>query len=109
VASPRLLLGFALSLLPIVAVSICDDVKRCGAGPSSCAHPGCLHRGRARHLAAQRYPSVRQTVTIGWLAFPLSVVWLVGTTNAFNIVDGPMDWRRASAHFRCGLCGVFCS
>ena len=27
-------------------------------------------------------------IAIGWLAYPLSVIWLVGMTNAFNIVDG---------------------
>jgi UDP-GlcNAc:undecaprenyl-phosphate GlcNAc-1-phosphate transferase len=27
-------------------------------------------------------------VSIGWLAIPISIVWLVGVTNAFNIIDG---------------------
>jgi len=26
--------------------------------------------------------------TLGWLALPVTVVWLVGVTNAFNMVDG---------------------
>ena len=25
---------------------------------------------------------------LGWLAVPISVVWIVGVTNAFNLVDG---------------------
>jgi len=27
-------------------------------------------------------------VNLGWLALPVTVVWLVGVTNAFNLVDG---------------------
>ncbi len=27
-------------------------------------------------------------VTLGWLALPVTVIWLVGVTNAFNMVDG---------------------
>jgi|SRR5579871_780271 len=26
--------------------------------------------------------------TLGWLSFPITVLWLVGCTNAFNLIDG---------------------
>jgi len=27
-------------------------------------------------------------IPIGWLAYPLTVLWIVGVTNAFNLIDG---------------------
>lgn len=27
-------------------------------------------------------------ITLGWLAIPLAVLWIVGITNAFNLIDG---------------------
>ncbi len=27
-------------------------------------------------------------VALGWFAFPLTIVWVVGVTNAFNLIDG---------------------
>ena len=29
-----------------------------------------------------------ETIDLGWLSFPLSVLWIVGLTNAINLVDG---------------------
>jgi len=103
-ASRGSLLGFALSLLPIVAVSICDDVQAAARGPSSRATSWVPASRSRSHLAAQRYPSVRADRYHRWLRFPLSVVWLVGTTNAFNIVDG-LDGLAAGSGFisACGL------
>jgi UDP-GlcNAc:undecaprenyl-phosphate/decaprenyl-phosphate GlcNAc-1-phosphate transferase len=82
-------LGVALGVLPIIAVSLRDDVKPLRPGPKFAAHllgaciavafGVCLND--VVHLFGH-------TITIGWLAYPLSVAWLVGMTNAFNIVDG---------------------
>jgi UDP-GlcNAc:undecaprenyl-phosphate GlcNAc-1-phosphate transferase len=33
-------------------------------------------------------PFSGQAVALGWLALPVTVLWLVGVTNAFNLVDG---------------------
>ena len=105
----RLLLGVALGLVPIVAVSILDDIKPLRPGPKALAHlAGAV---TAVALGVSLHGEVHlfgQTVAIGWLAAPLSVLWLIGTTNAFNIVDG-LDGLAAGLGFisACGLCGVF--
>jgi UDP-GlcNAc:undecaprenyl-phosphate GlcNAc-1-phosphate transferase len=106
---PRLLLALALGLLPIVIVSIRDDIKPLRPAPKFIAH--VIGASTAVALGVSLHGNIHllgQTVSIGWLAFPLSVVWLIGTTNAFNIVDG-LDGLAAGLGFiaACGLCGVF--
>lgn len=39
-------------------------------------------------------PFLDSEIALGWVAFPLSVIWIVGITNSINLIDG-MD----------GLCG----
>jgi UDP-GlcNAc:undecaprenyl-phosphate GlcNAc-1-phosphate transferase len=107
--APRLFLGFALGLLPIVCVSIRDDIKPMRPAPKFVAH--LVGASVAVALGVSLNPDIHlfgQTITIGWLAIPLSIVWLIGTTNAFNIVDG-LDGLAAGLGMiaACGLCGVF--
>src|SRR4029453_2728635 len=33
-------------------------------------------------------PFVSNPVHLGWLSLPLTVLWIVGITNAFNLIDG---------------------
>jgi len=108
-AQSRLLLGLGLGLLPIVVVSVRDDIKPLRPGPKFVAHFAGAAAAVALGISLQADIHLfGQTVSIGWLAFPLSVVWLIGTTNAFNIVDG-LDGLAAGLGFiaACGLCGVF--
>jgi UDP-GlcNAc:undecaprenyl-phosphate GlcNAc-1-phosphate transferase len=82
-------LGVALGILPIIAVSLCDDIKPLRPGPKFAAHVlgACIAVAFGVCLNSVIH-LFGHTITIGWLAYPLSVVWLVGMTNAFNIVDG---------------------
>jgi UDP-GlcNAc:undecaprenyl-phosphate GlcNAc-1-phosphate transferase len=82
-------LGIALGLLPIVAVSLRDDVTPLRPGPKFAAHllGACIAVAFGVSLNTVVH-LFGHTITIGWLAYPLSVIWLVGMTNAFNIVDG---------------------
>jgi len=33
-------------------------------------------------------PLSAESVSLGWLSFPLTVIWFVGMSNAFNLIDG---------------------
>ena len=106
---PHLLLGLALGVLPIVCVSIRDDIKPMRPAPKFIAH--LAGASAAVALGVSLNADIHlfgQTIQIGWLAAPLSVIWLVGTTNAFNIVDG-LDGLAAGLGLiaACGLAGVF--
>jgi UDP-GlcNAc:undecaprenyl-phosphate GlcNAc-1-phosphate transferase len=105
----EVLVGVALGLVPIVVVSILDDIRPLPPGPKAVAHlAGALiavYFGISLHGQIHLFG---HTIAIGWLAVPLSIVWLMGTTNAFNIVDG-LDGLAAGLGFisACGLCAVF--
>jgi UDP-GlcNAc:undecaprenyl-phosphate/decaprenyl-phosphate GlcNAc-1-phosphate transferase len=85
----RVCLGIALGILPIIAVSVRDDVAPLRPGPKFAAHlaGACIAVAFGVCLNGEVH-LFGHTMVIGWLAYPLSVVWLVGMTNAFNIVDG---------------------
>jgi len=82
-------LGVGVGLLPILAVSILDDIKRLSAGWKFLGH--LTGATVAVTLGVSLAPEVHlfgHTINIGVWAFPISILWLVGITNAFNLVDG---------------------
>jgi UDP-GlcNAc:undecaprenyl-phosphate GlcNAc-1-phosphate transferase len=82
-------LAVALGLLPIVLASFADDIRSLRPVFKLGAHAtGALI---AVALGIKLGPVVHifgNTVSIGWLAIPISILWIVGLTNAFNLVDG---------------------
>lgn len=85
----ELLVGLVAGLIPILTVSVIDDVRPLGFLPKFLAHGAGA--AIAISVGIRLAPTVHlfgQGVQIGWLAVPLSFVWLVGVTNAFNLVDG---------------------
>jgi len=87
--SPDLCIALTLGLLPIFLVSCLDDVRPLRPHVKFVGHLG----GAAIAIAAglQLGDTVQlfgQTVPLGGLAIPLSILWIVGVTNAFNLVDG---------------------
>lgn len=83
------LLGIVLGLLPVLIISIIDDIKPLPSAPKFVAQFG------AAGLAVALGIRLNETINlfgneyhIGWVAIPLSLFWIVGVTNAFNIVDG---------------------
>jgi UDP-GlcNAc:undecaprenyl-phosphate GlcNAc-1-phosphate transferase len=78
-----------IGLIPIVFVAVWDDVRTLRAFPkliaqifgAAIAVSLGIHLGPSIHLFGTR-------VDIGWLAIPLSLLWIVALTNAFNLVDG---------------------
>jgi UDP-GlcNAc:undecaprenyl-phosphate GlcNAc-1-phosphate transferase len=84
-----LFLALALGVVPVLFVSIWDDFRPLGILPRFAAHfAGAaiallfgIRLGSHIHVFAL-------DVSIGAFAVPLSLLWIVGVTNAFNIVDG---------------------
>ena len=82
-------IGLGLGLLPIVVISLIDDIRSVRPAMKLLAHVGGavfavswgISLGADVHLFGA-------TISLGWAAVPLSVVWIVGVTNAFNLIDG---------------------
>ena len=85
----ELLTAIAIGIVPIVIVSFIDDVRPLRAVPKFLVHLAGASATVALGVRLGDYIHLfGQQVHIGWLAIPISIVWLAGTTNAFNIVDG---------------------
>ena len=84
-----LLLPVAIGVLPILLSSLIDDIRGMRALPRLILHfAGAattvalgVRLGESVHLFSHE-------IHIGWAAIPISIIWLAGITNAFNIVDG---------------------
>jgi len=82
-------LGLGLGLLPIVAISILDDIKPVAAGRKLLAHvAGAVLAVACGVSLGPEVHLFNAPLQLGMLAAPLSILWLVGVTNAFNIIDG---------------------
>ena len=82
-------MGIGLGLLPILVVSAIDDVR--GLRPWTKFVGHVAGAGLAAGCGVLLNPDVHlfgQTIHIGVWAIPVSILWLVGVTNAFNLVDG---------------------
>jgi UDP-GlcNAc:undecaprenyl-phosphate GlcNAc-1-phosphate transferase len=81
--------GVGLGVLPILLVSIVDDIRSVRARRKLAAH--ALGAVIAVSLGISLAPVVHLfgvPIEIGRMAWPLSVLWIVGVTNAFNLIDG---------------------
>ncbi|HQR65935.1 MAG TPA: hypothetical protein PLB02_00915 [Thermoanaerobaculia bacterium] len=88
-APNELCAGLGLGILPILFVSIWDDIRPLRAVPKFAAQAvGALI---AAWMGVTLEPTVHllgQPVQLGIFSIPISILWLVGVTNAFNIIDG---------------------
>jgi UDP-GlcNAc:undecaprenyl-phosphate GlcNAc-1-phosphate transferase len=81
--------GLLLGAVPVFAVSLWDDLrplrpvhKLIGqAAGATVAMAFGLRLAPEIHLFGQAIP-------LGFLAFPLTLLWIVGVANAFNLIDG---------------------
>lgn len=86
---PHLSTGLALGIMPIFLVSLVDDMRSVGARVKFLAHTIGAIIAVSFGIALE--PVVHlfgAPIHIGLFALPLSVLWMVGVTNAFNIIDG---------------------
>src|SRR5439155_6823051 len=84
-----LALGLTFGLLPILICSLADDLRPLRALPKFATQlaGASIAVGFGIRLGAQIHLFSR-TIDLGWLAIPISILWLIGLTNAFNLVDG---------------------
>jgi UDP-GlcNAc:undecaprenyl-phosphate GlcNAc-1-phosphate transferase len=102
---PReLMLPMAAGVLPILLISIVDDIRGVAARWKLAAH--ALGALIAVTLGITLAPVVHlfgSPIHIGWFAAPLSVAWIVGVTNAFNLIDG-LDGLSTGLAFISAIC-----
>lgn len=82
-----------LSLLIVLALGIADDRKPISAGPKflvQVAAAGLLYAGGFRISSVTDLIGIEGmgSISIGLLDLPVTILWIVGVTNAFNLIDG---------------------
>ena len=101
-------LGPKISALLVVStlmflVGLYDDLKGIGAKKKLAAQ--CLCAGLVC-LAGICVDAIHirdlGTLQLGWLGYPITILWIVGVTNAINLIDG-LDGLAA------GICGIACA
>ena len=85
--------GILLGLVLIVATGVLDDIVSLNAwvklGAQVLAAVIAVLHGVAIHFFMHPNVFVQGNVlNIGWLAYPITVLWIVGITNSVNLIDG---------------------
>ncbi len=81
--------GLVMGIVPVVGISFLDDLRGVRARWKALAHAiGAIVAVQAGITLNPEIHFLGEPLRIGFLAFPLSVLWIVGVTNAFNLVDG---------------------
>ena len=85
----------------VMAVGVLDDVRgvrpRTKLAVQAVAAVGLYLYGFRVERLANPFGSA---IDLGYWALPVTVVWLVGMSNAFDLIDGMMDWLPAWRSWR---------
>lgn len=90
----------------IFLVGLLDDVRGVGPGPKLAIELVAALIVMTSGLLIQTVTLLGVSWQLGWLAWPVTVVWLVGLTNAFNLIDGIDGLAAGIAVIAGGACGA---
>jgi UDP-GlcNAc:undecaprenyl-phosphate GlcNAc-1-phosphate transferase len=81
--------GIAYGLVPVIVISVLDDIRGVRVRWKALAQlTGALIAVFAGVVLNPEIHFLGESIHIGILATPLSILWIVGVTNAFNLIDG---------------------
>ena len=72
----------------VFAAGLFDDIRGIGALPKLLVEFTAAAIVMSSGLLIERVSLLGFTVSLGWAAWPITAAWLVGLTNAFNLIDG---------------------
>ncbi len=87
---PRTGVMLAVSLTLVLILGIWDDVKQLSPGRKfffQCLAAAIVYFAGFR-IASITHPFSSSLLDLGILNFPATLLWIVGITNAFNLIDG---------------------
>jgi UDP-GlcNAc:undecaprenyl-phosphate GlcNAc-1-phosphate transferase len=90
----------------IFAAGLIDDVRGLGVAPKLLCEFAAAGVIMSSGLLIERVTLLGYTWPLGWLAMPVSAAWLVGLTNAFNLIDGVDGLAAGIAVLAGGACGA---
>ena len=72
----------------VFLAGLVDDVRGLGAGPKLLIEFAAAAVIMSSGLLIERVTVLGSTWQLGWATWPVTAAWLVGMTNAFNLIDG---------------------
>jgi UDP-GlcNAc:undecaprenyl-phosphate/decaprenyl-phosphate GlcNAc-1-phosphate transferase len=97
---------FLLGGLLIFLAGVVDDVRGLGPGPKVAIEIAAAAVVMSSGLLIERVTILGNTWTLGVLAFPITAAWIVGVTNAFNLIDGVDGLAPGIAALAGAACGA---
>jgi len=97
---------FIVGGLLIFLVGLVDDVRGLGPAPKLLVELLAAAIMMAAGLLIERVTVLGHTWMLGWLAYPVTAAWLVGVTNAFNLIDGVDGLAPGIAALAGAACGA---
>jgi len=79
---------FLVAIALIFLVGLVDDLRGLGPVPKLLVETAAAVVMMSSGLLIERVTLLGWTWSLGWLAWPVTFTWLVGLTNAFNLIDG---------------------
>ena len=79
---------FVIAVGLIFMVGLFDDVRGVGPVPKLFFEFAAAAVIMSSGLLIERITLLGWTWNLGWVAWPVTAAWLVGLTNAFNLIDG---------------------
>lgn len=97
---------FLLGGLLIFLAGVVDDVRGLAPGPKLAIELVAAGVVMSSGLLIERVTILGNTWTLGWLAYPITAAWIVGVTNAFNLIDGVDGLAPGIAALAGAACGA---
>jgi UDP-GlcNAc:undecaprenyl-phosphate/decaprenyl-phosphate GlcNAc-1-phosphate transferase len=97
-------IGFVFSAIAITVVSFYDDAAGVSYQTKLLTQIGCAAVCLAFGLVIDQVPiPFYGYVLLGWLGYPITLLWIVGMTNSFNFMDGLDGLAASSAVIACAF------
>lgn len=102
----RPIVPILVGALVVFGVGLADDAR--GLSPAAKLGGQIIAGGVvvAFHVVIDRVTLFGATYALGWLAVPATLAWIVGLTNAFNLVDGVDGLAAGLACIAASTCAV---
>jgi UDP-GlcNAc:undecaprenyl-phosphate/decaprenyl-phosphate GlcNAc-1-phosphate transferase len=97
---------FVVGGLLIFLAGLVDDVRGLGPAPKLIVEMLAAAVMMSSGLLIERVTILGGTWPLGWIAYPVTAAWLVGVTNAFNLIDGVDGLAPGIAALAGAACGA---
>jgi UDP-GlcNAc:undecaprenyl-phosphate GlcNAc-1-phosphate transferase len=97
---------FAVAGAMIFAIGLLDDVRGVGPVPKLAVQALAAVVVMTSGLLIERVTILGVSWNLGWIAWPVTAAWMIGLTNAFNLIDGIDGLAAGIAALAGATCGA---